>query len=341
MMPLIDHLQFYECTDVLVELCRKTYTPVARSSEIMGGTERELADIVFVDMIDKVYRLILSGEPVDWEAFTRQAKKYGFIGSQEMADEIRDHLTKEMEGGETFAADFRRNREESLDTVVWAFDRYMLDRKGMDFICSHRIMGTVWEFLRERKLRGQKSVSPNAYFAFAKGDLDSHLGQMAAGFLSTRQAEAVGLLWGIVYVYDFLLSKDIIAGSVHRDVIRSVNSLKTRLMKGFGSTLWQYDFVHRWTPPDSVSDADFAAESERFSKTIEMEVPLSDKPGDGSMDPFIKQLMGDMDDRELFSDSIAPDDSPKAPAPKRKTTGKKKRSGKPSAKKKKKKKRKR
>ena len=67
--------------------------------------------------------------------------------------------------------------------------------------------------------------------------------------------------------------------------------LKKDVIKAFGTSLWKYDFVHRWTPPDSVSGDDFAAESELFSKTTEAQEPLGDQLPRGPMD-MLSQLIG-------------------------------------------------
>jgi hypothetical protein len=331
MIPLLDYLRFYECMDALMELCRKTYIPVQRSPEIIGSAEDDLGVVVFIDMVDKAYRIIRRGEIFDWTAFVRRAGKYGYTGGQEMAEEIKDYLTQEMEGGEAFIASFKRNRKETLNALVWAFLRYMLDQKNIGFVCSEHIMNGVLKFLGQRELRSQKSVSPNTYFGFSKNELDQYLGRLIGGFMSTQQAKAMGILWGIVYLYDFLSSKAAISDSIHRHVVKSVNSLKNDSIKVFRRTLWKYDFVHRWTPPDSVPNDRFAAESELFSKTIEMEVPLGDEPAKGPMD-FLRQFM----DMELPPALMTPGDSSSGPA-----AGKEKRSGKSSAKKRRKKKKKR
>ena len=94
--------------------------------------------------------------------------------------------------------------------------------------------------------------------------------------MSMQQATGIGTLWGSVYLYDFLLSREIIADSMYRDIMKSVGALKKDVIKAFRKSLWKYDFVHRWTPPDSVSDDDFAAESELFAKTTETQEPLGD-----------------------------------------------------------------
>ena len=109
--------------------------------------------------------------------------------------------------------------------------------------------------------------------------------------MSMQQARAIGILWGSVYLYDFLLSKEIITDSMHRETIETVDVLKKHVIKAFRRSLWKYDFVHRWTPPDSVSGDDFAAESELFSKTTEAQEPLGDELPRGPMD-ILSQLMG-------------------------------------------------
>jgi hypothetical protein len=104
----------------------------------------------------------------------------------------------------------------------------------------------------------------------------------------------MAVLWGIPYVYDFLLSKEIILPSVHKEVIKHVASLKPDARKAFRNNLWEYDFVHRWTPPDSVSEKDFSAESEQFKTTIKNVTPLSEKPSN---------LMEDM--MNMLKDSLS------------------------------------
>ena len=143
-----------------------------------------------------------------------------------------------------------------------------------------QIMNGVLGFLEERELPSKSNVHPYVYFKFPKDQFDLHLGRMIGGFLSSSQAEAASVLWGIVYFYDFLLSRNIIAEPIHRNVMESVNSLKADVIRAFRRSLWRYDFVHRWTPPDSISEDEFAVESRMFAKTADMKVPLSEEVGE-------------------------------------------------------------
>lgn len=327
-MPILSHLRLYGYTDVTLLFCQKAYKPVEESPEYMPGAENDLGIIVFLDLADRTYRRIRDGETVDWELFTKEVEEYGYNGGGKTTDEVRQNLTGEMEGGETFIRNFRSDREKTLNTLTWAFLKYMLDQKNMDFVCSEHIMNGVLGFLRERKLPNKSNVHPYVYFKFPKEQFSIHLGRMIGGFLSTRQAEAVGTLWGIVYVYDFLLSKNIIVESIYRNVMESVNSLKADSVRLFRRRLWAYDFAHRWTPPDSISEDEFATESSMFAKTLDMKIPIGEevgKPGD-----FLRQF----EKTELPSYLKAPERSQKRPSAK-----KKKGSGKSRAKKKRKKRR--
>ncbi len=315
-MPILSHLRLYEYTDVAVQFCRKAYKPIEESPKYIPGAENDLGVVVLLDLADRAYRHIRGGASVDWEVFAKEVEEYGYNGGGETADEVRRNLTEDMEGGEAFIRNFKSDRKNSLNALMWAFVNYMFDQKKIGFVCSEKIMNGVLEFLEERKLPGRSSVHPYVYFKFPKDQFDVHLGQMIGGFLSSRQSEAVSALWGIVYVYDFLLSRSIIAESIHRNVMQSVNSLKASVIRAFRRSLWRYDFVHRWTPPDSISEDEFATESRMFAKTADMKVLLSEEvggPGD-----FLRQF----EKTELPSYLKASPRSQKRPSAKRKRSGK-------------------
>ena len=79
MKVILDILLFYGNTDLTVKLSRKTYEPIKISSEIIAGAEIDLGNIVFINLIEKIYLQIQSGKTVNWQKFTTQAAKYDFI----------------------------------------------------------------------------------------------------------------------------------------------------------------------------------------------------------------------------------------------------------------------
>lgn len=281
LIVVLDKLRYYGYTDLAVKLSMRAYKPVAKAPGIIGGAEWDFVNVLFDKTVQDAYLQIRNGEEVDWQAFTRKIKKYGFTGDPEWVGGIRRYLTEDVEGGERFVATFKKNKkakEERLDVLTWEFCRYMFEQKNMDFVCSEKIWNNMLVFWEESKGTRSKSSSPKVYFNFSKPTLDEYLAQLAGGFMSRQQDKSIAILWGIPYVYDFLLSKEIISNSVHKEVMKHVASIKPDARKAFRDNLWEYDFVHRWAPPDSVSEKEFAAESEQFKATITWVTPLSEKP---------------------------------------------------------------
>lgn len=119
---------------------------------------------------------------------------------------------------------------------------------------------------------------PDSYFEIREDRLDPHVARKIGGFLTNQQAKGFAILWAIPYIYEFLLAKQVISAAVFEGAIAASHSLKIQLMQGFQKHLWQYDFVHRWQRPNSISEEEFAAEAEQFARSIEQSEPLSDQP---------------------------------------------------------------
>ena len=87
------------------------------------------------------------------------------------------------------------------------------------------------------------------------------------------------MLWGIPYIYDFLLDRQVITGTVHDEAGKIVAKLKTEFIKEDARRLWEYDFVHRWTPPASISQSGFDEEAKVFQRSCTAVVPLAKSRG--------------------------------------------------------------
>ena len=294
MLPLSGQLRYYGATDLAVTLARKTYKKVKTSSELLGGSEYELVNTLFLTLVSDVYAQLKKGEQVDWDSFLATAKKYDFTGGQRMIDEIRHYLTAGMDCDDQFVSAFKKKktRTDLIMALSWEFGRYMLDEKQMAFMCSESIWAMMLSFWEEGKGSRKGLTKPDSYFNFSQKNLEQYLIDMLGGFLSTQQNTAVAMLWGIPYIYDFLLAKTMIPESVHQDACDHVAALKPDVINGFGNSLWKYDFVHRWTRPDSISEEEFQAEADLFRASIKDVRPLTEKPYN-QMDR-LREMFGDM-----------------------------------------------
>jgi len=284
MFVILDELLLYGCTDIAVELCKKIYEPVKLSDEILEGTEHEIAEIIFIDMVDKYYQKVRNNEKPDWEKFMTDVNTYEII----VKHDLKHYLLEKRTLPQDFETAFKKGIADGLGILFWEFFKYSSDNKKMNFLCSKAILEGLFDFLYEINSNTKTGKHPDKFFNFTEDKFDQYLGQLFGGFLSQKRALTVGILWGTPYLYDFLLSNNIITDSVYKNVITIINSLKSDLMENLENSLWQYDFVHRWIKPDGIDQKEFEAEAKKFAVTINVKIPLSDE--ESGQDDFFDML---------------------------------------------------
>ena len=305
-LDVLEQLKFYGTTEIAVDLCRATYHNVQKSPQVLGGTETELADTVLMSLIEQAYQQLKNDIPFDGENLRTTATEYYSQNTSEFEQEILGNLTAVIENNQDLTIDLKRNFEKDLRTLSMAFSVYMIEKKQVNFITSQTIWTVVFYFLEDRNLPRKNLTNPDKYFTFNQQALDKYIGKLFGGLVSVRQAEAVGILWGIPYVYDFLFNKRVIGEKVYQQAIAITTALKVSLIQVLGRSLWKYDFVHRWQPPDSISAADFAAEAEIFAASINNVKPLSEEPGEGTIESFYSQLSSELDNTLLKQPAPTP-----------------------------------
>lgn len=288
MLETLDYLAFYNASDLAATLCRATYQPVKASPNVLSGVEIDLAEIVLMRSVEQAYQQLQQGELIDWEALASEIVQIDFDREPLLTD-LRHALETEFQANQTFLKDFKNDRGRVLFLLSINFSKHMAEHKQMGFICSQAIWQSVIEFLEQQE-RPKKDLShSDGYFTFQQKALDRYVAQQIGGFLSLRQAVGFGILWGLPYIYDFLLSRQLIQSQMQQQAIAISTELKTQLIQGFEHSLWRYDFVHRWSPPDSIDPAEFATEAEQFAASLQQVIPLSEEPGAGTFNSQLQQ----------------------------------------------------
>jgi hypothetical protein len=283
LIEILEDLQLYGEIGPLVDLCRTVYRTVESSRKIMPGTGIEFARIIFIDVLEKVYDRAKQGQTVDWADFGEQVAPYGFDLTTTMQAELDHHLTSDLVVNPEFLNQFSGDRQTVLRHLLFAFCRYMYDQYQMSFVCAQMIWSSIVDFWEQRDLSKKQSATPDAYFTIDSKQLEQYVVRQITGFLSVQQSKGFAILWGIPYVYELLLSADIINAKVYDKAIAITNSLKPQLIKSFPRSLWQYSFVHRWQRANCLGANDFQAEAAQFTATFTQSTPLSDQPIDRGM----------------------------------------------------------
>lgn len=81
-------------------------------------------------------------------------------------------------------------------------------------------------------------------------------------------SEMINILWGSVYIFEFLRKYQIISEKNFEDFIYVSRSLKGKVIGQFTTDLWNSNFVHQWEKPDCISKTEFIEESNIFKKSI-------------------------------------------------------------------------
>lgn len=310
-LAILDYLKFYDAVDLAIELCRAAYKPTQESQQVVLGTELEFGKVLLQAQMQQAYQQLQAGQSVDWDTFANEVTTYGFDRKPQSLEDLQHHLTHSVESSPEFLNLFKRDRRKALLALSVTFCKDMAEQKQFSFICSGAIWQAVCDFLGGRDLPHKQLAHPDLFFHFTQPQLDKHIAQKIGGFLSMQQVVGVGLLWGLTYVYDWLLAKQVIQPAVQQAAIEITTALKADFMDGF-SNLWKYDFVHRWQLPDSITPEAFAVEAQRFAVTLADETPLSDDPGRGTtrllmegleqfLPPSALKALEEMDEEELNS----------------------------------------
>lgn len=254
LIQLVQLLVYYGKTDLAVECARQTYEEIEASPELIGGAGAPFAEIMFMWHFQQAYTRLKNGQEADWPTLQEELKRYNFVTDGEVFARNCDRVSRPE--SEIRLSDYPIGSENSTGLFdsdnMWKFVKYMLDRKQLDFPQSEMIWSGAFEFLRQRKGRKRPDLAWENWFAFSERELEAWLAKMVGGFLSTQQAEAFALLWGIPYVYDFLLDRGVISEKLHMGALRQVARLKTKMRNAYKDELWKYAFVDRWPALDHV-----------------------------------------------------------------------------------------
>ncbi|TRX03478.1 hypothetical protein FNW10_06960 [Flavobacterium gawalongense] len=119
--------------------------------------------------------------------------------------------------------------------------------------------------MRYWRVNNEKSQK---HFAIETQEFYKFLQEISGGFFSNDTSDKYAILWGSVYVYDFLFEKELIDSKTYSEFIATSQELKGVLIANEPASLWEFNFVHKWQKPDGISEIEFETEAEIFNKSL-------------------------------------------------------------------------
>lgn len=266
MLTALKNLLFYGHTDLAVHLAEKTFEPVENSPKLIGGSGYQLAVAMYYNYLEQHYKQYLDTHEFNREQFENKINTLKFEFAPGTMDLIEKAIIGNQDIAEVFHQEFFRNRHGCMLFISGHFLKYMYHKKQMRFACS----GVLWDGLLNywEKHTDDETIHPDTFFSLDSDTFDKYLVDVIGGFLAFNKADAVAILWGATYVYDFLLSIGIIKERDYKETITNIYSLKARIIKAFTNDLWEFNFVHRWELPERVTKEESCAEEEIFVKSL-------------------------------------------------------------------------
>lgn len=256
-------LLFCGYIDILNNAITKNFNEVNTSDKLIGSAGYDLAISKFYITIEEYYKKS-DNAVFNKEMFLKTLKEYGFDYDEDLLSAINKGIYEQI-SKEEIASAFFNDRLNFIITLEMYFLRYMKER-NFSFALSGRFWDKILEFWSEGNK--QKRCKPDKYFRVNSKELEKYISNLSGDMFIDNKSEMIAVLWGSIYIYDFLKSIEIISQETFDNFLEASKILKGKVIGQYTSDLWNSNFVHSWEKPDSISAIEFIEEEIIFKKSI-------------------------------------------------------------------------
>ena len=252
-------IKFYQHSELLNRAIVESYHSVETSERILGGGV-DLSMAKFYIILQEFFE---EKKDFDKIAFSAELEKYGFEFNDDSFSALKDGLFESHLSVEGLNTLFTEDSVRVIIILRGYFLRYMYDR-GFEFYLSGHIWDRMLGFWQENN---KKRKTFDYYFRVSTDSFEEFLSDFSDMFIDNKP-EMIAILWGSVYIYEFLHKVEIISTKVYQDFLKTSQKMKGSFIGIFTHDLWRSNFVHHWQKPDSVSEDEFREEHNIFNKSL-------------------------------------------------------------------------
>jgi hypothetical protein len=253
-------LHYYQQTDLIEKILEKNFQEIRNFEDLEIDADYCLAYTKFQLDIQKYKSL----DEFDRDAFSKSLENFCYVFNEEEFINFEDaYFNPELNVDELNGL-FLKDAAGSLQRINGYFARYMKE-KGFNYYLSSHIFRFLTGNIRD--LSDQDFSSINEFFYVNENFEETIESKVYDMKYMENDSEIVLIIWGGVYLYDFLLSRDLINHDTYNHFIELSNEFKGGVIYEVFKDLWKYNFVHKWEKPDSISESEFQAESSIFRRS--------------------------------------------------------------------------
>lgn len=253
---------FYQYTELLEEAIIKNFAIVNNSDDLIGNAASDLAMCKFYLSLQEIFKE--NKEQIDKTKFSSNLSEYSFKFKDDFLSSLETGILKPQIDADKLRDLFVKDKKNSIIILQGYFLRYMYE-KGFDFYLS----GKIWDkMLGYWQKNNSSKRTTETYFKVESSLFEKYLASYSANMFLNNTSEMIAILWGSVYIFEFLRKYQIISEKIFEDFIYVSRSLKGKVIGQFTTDLWNSNFVHQWEKPDCISKTEFIEESNIFKKSI-------------------------------------------------------------------------
>lgn len=267
---LFKKIQFYQKDELAIELAKSLVRPVTDSDGLTGGAEIELVDTIFYQTIQEYYLAQRNEKGETWEKVEDSLKQYNYDEAffatvlpeiQRTIKQLVRSKEKPFYTQDTWASQVEEEAVKAARDLFWVFAQYMYHENHFSFSMSSKIWFQFFILLNHKK------KDPYTDFSFRFRDLTEVVNQYVS-FLSFEKASAFAFVWGLPYIYEFLEKEQLVSLKIKEKMSQHIEKMKKQLINTNKSELWQYDFVHVWNRPISITKENCSEEAKQFQESF-------------------------------------------------------------------------
>lgn len=254
-------LIYYQHTDIIDNNILVKYQEAWDSDEIDVEDVRKLAVFKIYHTLEELYLNYLKTGSFEKNDFIKKLDEYKIEKENNILNLYEKIFLEEKIDVEQIHQLLVEDQLKLIRLLEIHFLKSML-KKGFRFPtinCIWVIMGNYW-------LKNKTHNEP--LFSINTEKFEEHLLELPDGFFSDTQSDAFGVIWGSVYIYDFLLENGIIKSEEYQVFLENNRTLKARYIVNYPHSLWEYNFVHHWQKPNGISEMEFEQETLIFEKSL-------------------------------------------------------------------------
>ncbi len=255
---------FYGYTNIINRAIVQNYEGVNTSDDLMGGAGYDLALSKFYITLEDFYQKNTSNVGFSKDEFLEKLDKYNFDFSEKFLSAVDTGISSPVPE-ENVVNSFIHDRKNYVITLEMYFLKYMHNR-NFPFALSGRLWDKLLEFWEESN--NNKQCKPDEYFLIQTNEFEKYLSRLSGDMFIDNKSEMIAVLWGSVYIYEFLKSIEIIDKKTFDKLIDISRILKGKVIGQYTSDLWNSNFVHVWEKPESISSIEFNEEEKIFKKSL-------------------------------------------------------------------------